>query len=61
MPAFSWWDGERFEEHRLDAFLATARTAMGRRGRELTPADQEALRTLFAATAPERDGARVRV
>jgi UDP-N-acetylglucosamine diphosphorylase/glucosamine-1-phosphate N-acetyltransferase len=61
VPAFAWWDGERVEEHRLDAFLATARTAMGRRGRELTPADQEALRALFGATAPERDGARVRV
>jgi len=53
-PAFGWWNGERMEEHRLEAFMATARTAMGRRGRELTSADEEALRALFAATAGER-------
>lgn len=55
VPAFAWWDGERLDEHRLDAFLATARIAMGRRGRELTSADEEALRSLFAATAGERE------
>ena len=55
VPAFAWWDGERFEEHRLDAFLATASIAMGRRGRELGAPDEEALRALFAATAAERD------
>jgi UDP-N-acetylglucosamine diphosphorylase/glucosamine-1-phosphate N-acetyltransferase len=54
VPAFAWWDGSRTEEHRLDAFLATARVAMSRRGRELTAADEEALRALFAATAEER-------
>jgi UDP-N-acetylglucosamine diphosphorylase/glucosamine-1-phosphate N-acetyltransferase len=61
VPSFSWWDGEHFEEHRLEQFLATARTAMSRRQRELTPADQEALRNLFASTAAERDGVGVRV
>jgi hypothetical protein len=57
VPAFAWWDGERFEEHRIDAFLATARIAMGRRGRDLASADEEALRALFAATATERERA----
>jgi UDP-N-acetylglucosamine diphosphorylase/glucosamine-1-phosphate N-acetyltransferase len=57
VPAFAWWDGERFDEHRLDAFLATARIAMARRGREFTSADEEALRALFAATAGEREAA----
>ena len=57
VPAFSWWDGEREVEHRLDAFLATARIAMGRRGRELSPGDEQAMRALFAATADERESA----
>ena len=54
VPPFSWWDGERMIEHRLDAFIATARTAMGRRARELSAGDEESLRALFAATAGER-------
>jgi UDP-N-acetylglucosamine diphosphorylase/glucosamine-1-phosphate N-acetyltransferase len=54
VPSFAWWDGERIGEHRLEAFLATARTAMGRRGRELSAADEELLRALFSATAGER-------
>ena len=57
VPAFAWWDGERFAEHRLDAFLATARIAMGRRARDLTTTDEESLRSLFAATALEREAA----
>ncbi len=54
LPAFSWWDGERMSEYQLDKFLATARMAMGRRQRELAPADEAALRVLFEATAPQR-------
>jgi UDP-N-acetylglucosamine diphosphorylase/glucosamine-1-phosphate N-acetyltransferase len=54
LPAFSWWDGERTVEYQLDKFLATARTAMGRRGRDLGAPEEEALRALFAATASER-------
>jgi UDP-N-acetylglucosamine diphosphorylase/glucosamine-1-phosphate N-acetyltransferase len=54
LPAFSWWDGEHVAEYQLDKFLATARVAMGRRGRELTAADESALRGLFDATAKER-------
>jgi UDP-N-acetylglucosamine diphosphorylase/glucosamine-1-phosphate N-acetyltransferase len=56
LPAFSWWDGERVAEYQLDKFLATARVAMSRRGRELTVADESALRGLFDATAKERRG-----
>jgi UDP-N-acetylglucosamine diphosphorylase/glucosamine-1-phosphate N-acetyltransferase len=54
LPAFSWWDGERLAEYQLDKFIATARVAMGRRGRALSPADELALRALFDATASER-------
>ena len=57
VPPFSWWDGERFEEHRLEAFLRTARTAMGRRGRSLASSGEEALEKLFDATAQERRSA----
>lgn len=56
LPAFSWWDGERAVEYQLDKFLATARVAMSRRGRDLTAADESALRGLFDATAGERRG-----
>jgi len=54
LPAFSWWDGERASEYQLEKFLATARNVMGRRRRELHPAQEEALRALFEATAAER-------
>ena len=54
LPAFSWWDGERATEYQLEKFLATARNAMGRRRRELDPAQEAALRALFEATAAER-------
>lgn len=52
LPAFSWWDGERIGEYQLDKFLATARVAMSRRGRELSAADEAAVRALFARTRP---------
>jgi UDP-N-acetylglucosamine diphosphorylase / glucose-1-phosphate thymidylyltransferase / UDP-N-acetylgalactosamine diphosphorylase / glucosamine-1-phosphate N-acetyltransferase / galactosamine-1-phosphate N-acetyltransferase len=54
VPAFAWWDGVARVEHRLDAFLATARVAMSRRGRAMTPADEALLRALFEDTAKER-------
>jgi UDP-N-acetylglucosamine diphosphorylase/glucosamine-1-phosphate N-acetyltransferase len=56
VPAFSWWDGERFDEHRLEPFLDTARVAMSRRGRTMLPAEEKALRSLHQATAEERAG-----
>ena len=54
VPPFAWWDGEHRGEHRLEAFLATARHAMERRERPLGPADEQALRALFEATVSER-------
>jgi UDP-N-acetylglucosamine diphosphorylase/glucosamine-1-phosphate N-acetyltransferase len=53
-PAFAWWDGERMVDHDLEKFLGTARIAMSRRARTLTPAEEAACRALFASTAPER-------
>ncbi len=54
VASFAWWDGERMREHELDKCVATARIAMSRRGRKLTPAEEAALRALHAATAGER-------
>jgi UDP-N-acetylglucosamine diphosphorylase / glucose-1-phosphate thymidylyltransferase / UDP-N-acetylgalactosamine diphosphorylase / glucosamine-1-phosphate N-acetyltransferase / galactosamine-1-phosphate N-acetyltransferase len=55
VPAFSWWDGERTVEHRIEAFLGTAEVAMGRRGVALRAADTALLRGVFAASADERE------
>lgn len=57
VPSFGWWDGEVLLEHELERCVATARIAMGRRGRTLAPAAEAALRALHAATAGERRGA----
>ena len=57
VPPFTWWDGAEPGEHRLDAFLATARHAMARRERPLAPADEHALRALFESSAAERHAA----
>lgn len=54
VASFAWWDGRAASEHELGRFLATARVAFSRRGRELGPADEAALRALFDATAAER-------
>jgi UDP-N-acetylglucosamine diphosphorylase/glucosamine-1-phosphate N-acetyltransferase len=54
VPPFGWWDGTSMVEHRLEAFLATARIAMSRRGRTLTPAIESALAALHARTTGER-------
>jgi UDP-N-acetylglucosamine diphosphorylase/glucosamine-1-phosphate N-acetyltransferase len=51
VPAFGWWDGERMDVHRIEAFLGTARTALGRRGVELSGPAERALRALFEASA----------
>ena len=51
---FVWWDGVGAEEHRLEKFLATARTAMGRRDLVLSPGEEAGLRALFESTASER-------
>ena len=54
VPPFSWWDGERSIEHRLDAFLATARIAWSRREMTLDGNAVDALSRLFEATRSER-------
>lgn len=54
LPSFSWWDGRALAEHGFDRFLATARIVHARRGRELDPAGEAALRALFDSTAAER-------
>jgi UDP-N-acetylglucosamine diphosphorylase/glucosamine-1-phosphate N-acetyltransferase len=51
---FAWWDGERTVEYQLDKFLDTARIAMSRRARTLSPQDEANLRACFDATAKER-------
>lgn len=54
LASFAWWDGRGAVEHAFDRFLATARIAFARRERQLGPADEDALRTLFDSTAAER-------
>jgi UDP-N-acetylglucosamine diphosphorylase/glucosamine-1-phosphate N-acetyltransferase len=49
LPGWSWWDGERTVCHEWDKFLDTARTAMARRGRELTAAEEASLRAAWDA------------
>jgi UDP-N-acetylglucosamine diphosphorylase/glucosamine-1-phosphate N-acetyltransferase len=55
LPAFSWWDGERTVEHRIEAFLETAAVAMGRRDVTLQPVEAALMRGLFAASVGERE------
>ena len=54
VPAFSWWDGERAVEHRLDRLLETASIAMSRRGRSLDADTRQAIESFFEATEHER-------
>jgi UDP-N-acetylglucosamine diphosphorylase/glucosamine-1-phosphate N-acetyltransferase len=58
VPAFSWWDGERIIEHEFDRFLATARTAFGRRDRALLPPEETLLRSVHAAARRAHDASR---
>lgn len=58
VPPFTWWDGERAVEHRLDRLLETAAIAMSRRGRELDPDMRQGIEALFEATRSERAEAR---
>ena len=51
---FAWWDGETLAEHDLERCVATARIAVSRRARTLSPAAEAALRALHGATAAER-------
>ena len=54
VASFAWWDGEHSSVHDLEKFLATSRTAMGRRGRVLGAEEERMLRALFTSTAAER-------
>ncbi len=54
VPSFSWWDGTRGIEHRLDAFLKTAGIAMSRRNHAFAPLEEALLRALFETGAAER-------
>ena len=47
LPGWAWWDGDATVPHRWDKFLATARTAMGRRDLALTPAHEAALQAAW--------------
>jgi len=58
VPSFARvWHGALDDGTELTRLLATARVAMGRRNRELTPAQERLLRHLHAETEPERRGA----
>ncbi len=58
VPSFCWFFRGRVSRGRgLKPLLATARTAMGRRGVELTDADVEMFESLYQMTKPERDEA----
>jgi UDP-N-acetylglucosamine diphosphorylase/glucosamine-1-phosphate N-acetyltransferase len=54
VPPFTWWDGERAQEHRFEAFLGTARQAMARRERVLGLPEEALLRAAFEVGAGER-------
>jgi UDP-N-acetylglucosamine diphosphorylase/glucosamine-1-phosphate N-acetyltransferase len=58
IPSFAWYyNGHVAKGAGFDAFIATARTAMGRRGVELTADDIELLRTVRELTKTERNEA----
>lgn len=54
VPSFSWGQGHKLVEHRLEQALQTAQRMMARRNVELTVAEADLLTYIFAATAHER-------
>jgi hypothetical protein len=56
VPHFTW-GGDVFREYRIDSMIAVARTVMGRRKRELTPAYEAVLRAAFELTRLSRGAA----
>jgi len=61
IPSFSRiWHGELDGRFDLESSLETARTTLGRRGCELTTAEERMLRFLHDETAAERDAAILR-
>lgn len=55
VPPFSWGSGEDLVPYRLDRFLDTAATAMGRRDMELDEAGRQLLTRAWEATRHERE------
>ena len=55
IPSFAWGGSQGLVEHDLERALDTARRVMGRRDRELTPAQEKVLRKVFELTKPERE------
>jgi UDP-N-acetylglucosamine diphosphorylase/glucosamine-1-phosphate N-acetyltransferase len=55
VPSFSWGGAEGLVEFRIDKMLETAERMMARRKRELTPAQERLIRTVFELTAAERE------
>lgn len=55
VPPFSWGNGTRLTEFRLEKFLEVATQAMGRRGMELNPEMETLLRRAWGSSHQERD------
>lgn len=55
IPSFLWGGKEGFTEHRLTKFLETAKTVMRRRGKELSPQEEEVLSKAFTLSKKERE------
>lgn len=55
VPSFSWGGLAGWHEHRLEDCLKTVRATLGRRNAVLRPESESVLRTMFEATAAERE------
>ncbi|MEE9559086.1 MAG: putative sugar nucleotidyl transferase [Candidatus Brocadiales bacterium] len=56
LPPFSWFTDQRQQVYNMRKAFITASTAMARRGKAMSAAEEELYRRLFARTAPERKG-----
>lgn len=54
VPSFSWGGADGFVPYEVDKCIRVARTVMKRRGVDLQPDDEKAMRDLFDATVAER-------
>jgi UDP-N-acetylglucosamine diphosphorylase/glucosamine-1-phosphate N-acetyltransferase len=54
MPPFVWGGRDGYSEYRLEKSLETARTAMSRRGKELTPATAATFKHIFEISQEDR-------
>jgi UDP-N-acetylglucosamine diphosphorylase/glucosamine-1-phosphate N-acetyltransferase len=55
LPPFVWGGRDGYSEYRLDKALETAKVAMSRRGRELTPATAATFKHIFEITQEARE------